>query len=58
MVEIERLRERFRQLLQAAGFIPRARGRATPRNHHQVNIEIFIEDFSGGEDEADEELFG
>ena len=40
------------------GWIPRARGRATPRNHHQVNIEIFIEDFSGGEEEVDEDLFG
>ncbi len=35
------------------GWIPRAQGRATPRNHHQVNLEIFIEDFSL--DEMDDE---
>ena len=28
------------------GWIPRAQGRATPRNHYQVNLEIFIEDFT------------
>lgn len=30
---------------------PRARGRATPHNHYQVNLEIFLEDFTGGEDD-------
>ena len=35
------------------GWIPRARGRATPNNHHRVNLEIFLEDFDfeGDEDE-------
>ena len=33
------------------GWRPRARGRATPNNHHQVNLEIFLEDFTGGEDD-------
>ena len=28
------------------GWIPRAQGRATPKNHYQVNLEIFIEDFT------------
>ena len=35
------------------GFRPRARGRATPKNHYQVNLEIFIEHF-GEEVEEDE----
>ena len=25
------------------GFMPRARGRATPKNHYQVNLEVFLE---------------
>ncbi len=36
------------------GMRPRARGRATPNNHYQVNLEIFIEDLSA-EDEEEED---
>ena len=36
-----------------SGWRPRARGRATPKNHYQVNLEIFLEHF-GGENEDDE----
>ena len=36
-----------------SGWRPRARGRATPKNHYQVNLEIFLEHF-GGEEEDDE----
>ena len=32
---------------------PRAQGRATPKNHYQVNLEIFLEYF-GDEDEEDD----
>lgn len=32
---------------------PRAQGRATPKNHYQVNLEIFLEYF-GDEDEGDD----
>ncbi len=32
---------------------PRAQGRATPKNHYQVNLEIFLE-FFGEEDEEDD----
>ena len=35
------------------GWRPRAQGRATPENHYQVNIEIFLEHF-GEEEEEDE----
>lgn len=35
------------------GFRPRARGRATPNNHYQVNLEIFLEDLTA--DEVEEE---
>ena len=28
------------------GWIPRARGRATPSNHYQVNLEVFLEDMN------------
>ena len=35
------------------GWRPRAQGRATPDNHYQVNIEIFLEHF-GEEEEEDE----
>lgn len=38
------------------GWIPRARGRATPHNHYQVNIELFLEDFSGGEEDEEDEF--
>jgi large subunit ribosomal protein L22 len=38
------------------GFIPRARGRATPSNHYQVNLEIFLEDFSVQEDELEDDF--
>ena len=38
------------------GWIPRARGRATPKNHYQVNLEVFLEDFSV-EDMDDEDDF-
>jgi len=36
------------------GFMPRARGRATPKNHYQVNLEVFLEapdSFDAEEDE-------
>ena len=36
------------------GFIPRARGRATPSNHYQVNLEIFLEDFNTVDDELED----
>ena len=36
------------------GMMPRARGRATPKNHHQTNLELFIEDFSDTEESEDE----
>tara|TARA_B100000959_G_C14899389_1_gene590213 strand:+ start:501 stop:1028 length:528 start_codon:yes stop_codon:yes gene_type:complete len=39
----------------ATNWRPRARGRATPSNHYQVNLEIFIEFF--GDDEGSEEEF-
>ena len=38
------------------GWIPRARGRATPSNHYQVNLEIFLEDFNTVEDELEDEF--
>ena len=38
------------------GWIPRARGRAAPKNHYQVNLEVFLEDFSV-EDMDDEDDF-
>jgi large subunit ribosomal protein L22 len=38
------------------GWSPRARGRATPKNHYQVNLEIFLEDFSS-DDEMDGDEF-
>ena len=36
------------------GWIPRARGRATPSNHYQVNLEIFLEDLTAEDEEEDE----
>ena len=36
------------------GWIPRARGRATPSNHIQTNLEIFLEDLSTEVEEEDE----
>ena len=38
------------------GFIPRARGRATPSNHSPVNLEIFLEDFNVVDDELEDEF--
>ena len=38
------------------GWIPRARGRASPSNHYRVNLEIFLEDFSDYEDEDEDEF--
>tara|TARA_B100001013_G_C24605275_1_gene440728 strand:- start:662 stop:1192 length:531 start_codon:yes stop_codon:yes gene_type:complete len=38
------------------GFRPRARGRTSPKNHYQVNLEIFLEAF-GEDDEESEEDF-
>jgi large subunit ribosomal protein L22 len=38
------------------GWIPRARGRASPSNHYRVNLEIFLEDFSGTEDELEDDF--
>ena len=34
---------------------PRARGRATPSDHYQVNLEIFLEDMTAEGDEDEEE---
>ena len=39
---------------QKIGFMPRARGRATPKNHYQTNIELFLEDFTEVEEDEDE----
>ena len=36
------------------GFMPRARGRATPKNHYQVNLEVFLEAPDSYEAEDDE----
>ncbi len=36
------------------GFRPRARGRASPHNHYQVNLEIFLEDMTSEEEEEDD----
>ena len=36
---------------------PRARGRATPSNHYQVNLEIFLEFFDNEEEDSGEEEF-
>ena len=36
---------------------PRARGRATPSNHYQVNIEIFLEFFDDEEEDSGEGEF-
>lgn len=38
------------------GFTPRARGRASPKNHYKVNVEIFLEDFSGTDDELEDDF--
>ena len=37
------------------GWKPRAQGRATPKNHYQVNLEVFLEHF--GDEEEEEEEF-
>ena len=34
----------------ATNMRPRARGRATPHNHYQVNLEIFLEYFESDDD--------
>lgn len=36
------------------GWIPRARGRATPSNHYQTNLELFLEDLSSEIEDEDE----
>ena len=38
------------------GWIPRARGRATPSNHYQLNLEIFLEDFTATDDELEDDF--
>ena len=38
------------------GWTPRARGRASPKNHYRVNMEIFLEDFNTVEDELEDEF--
>jgi large subunit ribosomal protein L22 len=38
------------------GWIPRARGRATPSNHYQVNLEVFLEDMNTTVDELEDEF--
>ena len=35
----------------ATNWRPRAQGRATPSNHYQVNLEIFLEHYGEGEGE-------
>jgi len=39
------------------GWIPRARGRATPSNRYEVSIEIFLETRAAMDDDGDEDLF-
>jgi large subunit ribosomal protein L22 len=36
------------------GWVPRARGRATPKNHYQVNLEVFLEATDAYEAEEDD----
>jgi large subunit ribosomal protein L22 len=38
------------------GFIPRARGRATPSNHYRVNLEVFLEDMNAIGDELEDDF--
>ena len=38
------------------GWTPRARGRASPKNHYRVNLELFLEDFSGVDDELEDDF--
>jgi large subunit ribosomal protein L22 len=38
------------------GWIPRARGRATPSNHYQVNLEVFLEDMNTTVEELEDEF--
>ena len=38
------------------GFMPRARGRATPKNHYRVNLEIFLQDENGYDDELEDDF--
>ncbi|MBL6748475.1 MAG: 50S ribosomal protein L22 [Candidatus Poseidonia sp.] len=38
------------------GWIPRARGRATPSNHYRVNMEVFLEDMNAAVDELENEF--
>ena len=38
------------------GFIPRARGRATPSNHYRVNLEVFLEDMNAVGDELEDDF--
>ena len=38
------------------GWIPRARGRASPSNHYRVNLEIFLEDFNSDADELEDDF--
>ena len=38
------------------GWIPRARGRATPSKHYQVNLEVFLEDMNTTVDELEDEF--
>ena len=38
------------------GWIPRARGRATPSNHYRVNLEVFLEDMNVMSDELEDDF--
>ena len=38
------------------GWTPRARGRASPKNHYRVNLDLFLDDFSGVEDELEDDF--
>jgi len=38
------------------GWTPRARGRASPKNHYKVNLEIFLEDFNSDVDELEDDF--
>ena len=38
------------------GWIPRARGRATPSNHYRVNLEVFLEDMNAVGDDLEDDF--
>jgi large subunit ribosomal protein L22 len=42
--------------MEKRGWTPRARGRASPKNHYRVNMEIFLEDFNSEVDELEDDF--